>query len=96
MAETGIIGRYSTDSKTVSRLSVKMSLSEGSRIAFFIRYDSSGSWEKVMDVVGHSLDSFTVPIRPRRYDHFSLRILGEGEGTVHSISKTYYEGSEVK
>ena len=96
MAETGIIGRYSTDSKTVSRLSVKMSLSEGSRIAFFIRYDSAGSWEKVMDVVGHSLDSFTVPIRPRRCDHFSLRILGEGEGTVHSISKTYYEGSEVK
>ena len=96
MAETGIIGRYTTDSKTVSRLSVKMSLSEGSRAAFFIKYDSMESWEKVMDVVGRSLDSFTVPIRPRRCDHFALRIEGVGEGTIHSLSRTYYEGSEVK
>ena len=96
MAETGVIGRYTTDRKTLSRLSVKISLTIDSRASVFIKYDSTGEWKKVMTLSGHSLNGFTVPIRPRRCDHFTLKIEGIGDGAIHSISKTFYEGSEIR
>jgi len=35
----------------------------------------------------------TVPIRPRRADHFRLKLEGEGACTVYSIATYKYVGS---
>ena len=94
MVETGIIGAYTSDKKYISQLNVRMSLDLGTTVYFFIQYDSVGAWHPVCTTVGHSLRSFSIPIRPRRCDHFRLRIEGEGDAKIYSIAKTIEEGSD--
>jgi hypothetical protein len=94
-AITGIIGTDSPDKKYVSRLSVRMSLDIGSRVYFYAQYDSSGEWEYLHKMEGTSLRSFSIPIKPKRCDHFRLRIVGEGGARIFSIAKTIEEGSDI-
>ena len=95
MAESGVIGTSSPDKKYVSRITVRMSLDIGTRVSFFAQYDSTGEWEHLCTMTGTSLRSFSVPIRPKRCDHFRLRIEGEGDCKIYSISKTIEEGSDM-
>jgi hypothetical protein len=94
MAETGIIGTDSPDKKYISKLNIRMSLALDARIFVFIQYDSMDKWEQVFRMDGQSLRNFTVPIRPKRCDHLRLRIEGEGDAKIYSISKTIEQGSD--
>ena len=94
-AVTGLIGTSSPDKKYISRLDVRMSLPFGARVFFFIQYDSSKEWEQLYSAVGTSLKSFPVPIKPKRCDHFRLKIVGEGDAKIFSICKTIEQGSDV-
>lgn len=95
MAETGVIGVSSPDKKYVSRIVMRMSLDIGARVAFFAQYDSTGEWVPLSTMTGISLRSFSIPIRPKRCDHFRLRIVGKGDAKIYSISKTIEEGSDT-
>ena len=95
MVETGLMGMAMPDMKYISRLLVRMSLEVGAKVAISIQYDSMGDWEQVCQMTVTSLRSFSVPIRPRRCDHFRIRIEGEGEGRIYSITKTIEQGSDV-
>lgn len=95
MAETGILGTSSPDKKYISRLDVRLSMKIGTRVFFYIQYDSSGEWEHLFSMTGTTLASFAVPIRPKRCDHMRLRIEGYGEAKIYSISKTIEDGSDV-
>lgn len=92
--ESGIIGFDSPDKKYISNMMVRLSLDFGSRVYFYIMYDSMGRWEHVGTVTGNSLKSMNVPVRPRRCDHFKLKIEGEGEAKIYSICKTLEQGSD--
>lgn len=94
-AVTGIIGTDSPDKKYISRMDVRMSLQVGTRVMFFIEYDSSGEWEHLFTMTGVNLRSFAVPIRPQRCDHLRLRIKGVGEAKIYSICKTIEQGSDI-
>lgn len=95
MAETGIIGTDSPDKKYISRLDVRMSLSFGAKVYFYVEYDSEEGWEHLYTMAGTTLRSFAVPIRPKRCDHLRLRILGEGDAKIYSICKTIEQGSDM-
>lgn len=95
MAETGIIGTDSPDKKYLSRLNIRMSLAVGTRVHFYVQYDSIGSWEHLFTTTGVVPRTFTIPVRPRRCDHLRLRIVGRGEAKIYSIAKTIEEGSDV-
>ena len=95
MAESGVIGTSSPDRKYVSSLNIRMSLDIGTRVYFYAQYDSCGEWERISTMTGTSLRSFTVPIRPKRCDHFRLRIVGEGDAKIYSITKTIEQGSDI-
>jgi hypothetical protein len=95
MAETGTLCIYTPDKKYVSRLSVRMSLEIGTRVYFYAEYDSSGKWEYLFTMTGTSLRSFAVPIRPRRCDHMKIRIVGDGDAKIYSVSKTIEQGSDM-
>ncbi len=95
MAETGAIGTSSPDKKYISKLNVRMSLDLGSRVYIFIQYNSSKNWEQVFTFSGNSLNSFSIPIRPKRCDTFKIRFEGIGEAKIYSITKTIEEGSDV-
>lgn len=94
-AVTGIIGTDSPDKKYISRLDVRMSLTFGARVIFFIQYDSTPGWDQLFTMVGTALKSFSVPIRPKRCDHLRLKIVGEGDAKIYSICKTIEQGSDL-
>ncbi len=95
MAETSTIGIYSPDKKYLSKLNVRISLDIGTRVYFYVQYDSFGEWECVCSMNGTRLNTFTVPIKPKRHDHMRLRIVGEGVARIYSITKTTEQGSDV-
>lgn len=94
-AETGVIGTDSPDKKYISRLDVRLALTYGARVIFFIQYDSIPGWEQIFTMVGTTLKSFSVPIRPKRCDHLRLKIMGEGDAKIYSICKTIEQGSDL-
>ena len=94
-ATTGIIGTDSPYKKYISRLDVRMSLELGARVYFFAQYNSSGDWEQIGTMTGVKLDSFAVPMKPRRCDHLRLKIVGVGEAKIYSICKTIEQGSDT-
>lgn len=95
MAESGVIGTNLPDKKYISRLDVRMLLTVGTRVYFYIEYDSCGKWEHLFTMTGIRLQSFAVPIRPRRCDHMRIRIEGDGEAKIFSICKTIEQGSDI-
>lgn len=95
MAETGIIGTDSPDKKTISRINVRMSLDTDALAVVYIQYDSSGEWEYALSVQGSKLRSMSIPIKPKRCDHLRLRIEGQGECKLYSITKTIMQGSDT-
>lgn len=95
MVETGVLGTSRPDRKYISRLTVRMMMDIGARATFFAQYDSSGAWEQLSTVSSHNLRTFGISLRTRRCDHLRIRIEGEGNMKIFSISKTYTEGSDV-
>ena len=95
MAETGNIGAITPDKKYLSRISIKMNLSVGSKLYLFVQYDSSGGWEHICTLNGIKLNTFTLPIRPKRCDHLKLKVEGEGDVKIYSITKTMEQGSDI-
>lgn len=94
MAETGIIGFSSPDQKYVTDLRLRLRLSVGSSVEIFIEYDSDGYFEHKGSLRGTNLQSFTVPVIPRRCDHFRLRLEGKGDCRIFGIAKTLEYGGE--
>ena len=95
MAETGIISAEYPDRKYISNLNVRMALVLGARVSFYIQYDSIGDWEHICTHAATSLRSISMPIIPRRCDHFRIRICGVGEAKIYSITKTIEQGSDM-
>ena len=93
-AVTGIIGTDSPDKKYISKLDVRMALTHGAKVFFFIQYDSASEWEQLFTMIGTNLKSFPVSIKPKRCDHLRLKILGDGDAKIYSICKTIEWGSD--
>lgn len=95
MVQTGVIGTDMPDMKYVSRLVIRLSLEIGARVMLFAQYNSMGGWESLGTITGTDLRSFSLPVRPRRCDHLRLRIEGEGDAKIYSITKTIEQGSDI-
>ena len=95
MVETGDIGLSSPDSKYISRINLRMQMDLSSEIYISIRYDFNEVWEQVAYLKGDRLQSFTIPIIPKRCDSLRLRIEGMGDVKIYSITKTIEGGSDI-
>lgn len=93
-AESGILGTGDPDKKYVSRLDIRLSMTYGSRVTFYVEYDSSGIWEPLYNAVGTTVKTVSVPVRVKRCDHFRIKIEGRGDAQIFSIAKTIGQGSE--
>ena len=94
-AETGSIGYSYPDNKYLSKLNVRMNLNIDSSVALYVQYDSFGEWERKWTMNGVGTKSFTIPIIPKRCDHFKMRFEGEGDCKIFSITKMLEMGSDV-
>ena len=81
--------------KTVSRLQLKVSLFSQSRLCIQLRYDTAEEWQTVYQAVSRRKMTYTIPVIPRRCDHFELRISGVGDVRIHSIARLTEQGSEL-
>ena len=95
MAQTGEIGISSPDMKYISRLTVRMHMESNSEVRVYAQYDFSEEWETLFSLRSTNLRSFSLPIRPKRCDHMKLRIEGEGDVKIYSITKTIEQGSDI-
>lgn len=93
--ESGSIGYSSPDNKYVSKINLRITLEFGTNVDFYLQYDSSGEWEHKFNMSGKGTRTFTVPIIPKRCDHFKYRLKGNGGCKIHSITKTTEEGSDI-
>lgn len=95
MAESGLIGYEMVDHKYVSRFNFRMKLAVGAQCKLEIEYDSDGKWEDWGTIFGSGVNSFVLPVIPRRCDHFRIRISGSGEIWIYSIAKLLEQGSDA-
>lgn len=93
--ESGSIGYSSPDNKYVSRLNVRIALDFGTNVDFYLQYDSSGEWEHKFNMSGKGTRTFTVPVIPKRCDHFKYKLVGKGGCKIYSIAKTTEQGSDI-
>lgn len=94
-AESGMIGLYTADKKYLVSLNVRIKLENGTKVRFYIEYDSSGYWQPINSLIGRGIQIVNMPIIPRRCDHFRIKMEGEGAATLFSICKTTEEGTEI-
>lgn len=104
-ATTGIMGistfnTYASgydfvDQKYISRFNIRMKLPPGSDADLFMEYDSDGVWHHQGHIEGTGTNTFMLPVRPRRCDHFRFRIEGTGDVKIYSLAKIHESGSDV-
>ena len=95
MAESGNIGYSMPDNKYISRVNVRIGMEVGTNVDFYIQYDSSDVWEHKFNMSGKGTRTYTVPVIPRRCDHFKYKIVGEGTAKIYSVTKTIEQGSDI-
>jgi hypothetical protein len=93
-ATTGLIGYSVVEHKYISRFNIRMKLPVGSEADLHIQYDSDGVWHDSGHIVGTGTNTFMIPVRPRRCDHFQIRISGKGDIRIYSLAKIHEVGSD--
>lgn len=92
--ESGAIGYSSPDNKYVGRINLRITLEFGTDVDVYLQYDSCGEWEHKFNMSGTGTRTYSIPVIPKRCDHFRYKIEGKGACKIHSITKTIEEGSE--
>lgn len=95
LVESGNIGYSMPDNKYVSRINIRITLEFGTNVDFYLQYDSCGEWEHKFNMSGKGTRTFTVPVIPKRCDHFKYKLAGKGGCKIHSITKTMEQGSDL-
>lgn len=101
-AETGKLGFVSVSQRSgrdigmcnLHKVSIKMSLENKSFASLEVEYDSSGEWIQAWQLYGKGTQTFVAQFKPRRCDHFRLRLKGHGDAKVYAITRTYVEGGD--
>ena len=91
---SGLIGWQNIEQKYISRFDMRLTLPAGATMTVWLEYDSSGTWEKQGTVTGGGTGSIMIPVRPRRCDHFRIRLTGSGEMRMFSWAKRLTKGSD--
>ena len=93
--ESGNLGYSMPDNKYVARINVRITLEFGTNADFYLQYDSDGVWEHKFNMSGKGTRTFTIPVIPKRCDHFKYKLAGKGGCKIHSITKTIEQGSDI-
>lgn len=93
-ADTGVMGYTTTEQKYVGRFDLRMKLDAGAWAEVFVEYDSDGVWHSAGRMEGVGLNSFMLPVRLRRCDHFRIRLQGCGGMRLYSFAKLFEKGSD--
>jgi hypothetical protein len=90
----GIMGFQSEQQKYLSRYNIRAQMSAGSHMKVEMQYDSDGKWHHMGTMKSPRLQTFLLPIIPRRCDHCQLRISGNGTINIYSVAREYENGGD--
>ena len=94
---SAMIGYEYPGQKYLSRYNIRMKLGQWATCDLWIEYDSSGIWEKKGHMEGHGkVQTYMIPVIPRRCDHMRIRLTGEGEMQLYSIARLLGLGGDGK
>ena len=93
-AESGIIGKSSPDKKVIQKLKIRAEVAPTAYVQVMIEYDSSGNFEPVFLMEGRTMQTFSIPIRVHRCDHFKILFMGRGSAKIYSLSKVTEKRSD--
>lgn len=94
-AVTGIIGYEQRDHKYITRINIRALVPADGELNVYFRYESVGDWLLAGSVTGAGMvRSAMLPIRPRRCDHFEMKLAGAGDVRIFSIAKILEIGSD--
>ena len=85
----------SQEKRYLSRFNLRVYIEPGCRMKMEIEYDSCGTWEEMGEITGESMKTYTIPVIPRRCEHLRMRLSGEGESRIYSITKQLEVGSDA-
>lgn len=94
MVETAPIGFETPDMKNLSRVNVRIKLTDKAYASLLVQYDSEGAWHNVWQIYGKGTQTFTVPMKPHRCDHLRLKLIGHGEMEIYALTKSYVRGND--
>ena len=94
MAKFGIFGFAYEQKKYLSRFNIRMQLGKNSLMKVEIMYDSDGIWHEMGNIQTQQLNTFLLPIIPRRCDHCQLRVSGYGDMKIYSIAREFEQGGD--
>ena len=93
MIESGMISYDIPEAKYIGRVAVRMTLAFGTYARIDIQYDDA-DWETKVTIDGKGTRTFTIPIVPKRCDHFKIRITGKGDAKINALTKRVEKGSD--
>ena len=91
---TGEITEEVDNKKGHSDLSFRVDLENGSEMTIYTRIDNGG-FNTVKKYTTSDLQTFRVPLRIQRADHFQIKIAGKGEAKIHGIYRRFHVNSNV-
>lgn len=95
MIESGDMTEGIPEHKHLTRVIADIRLEAGASCEVKLRYDG-GEWETVREISAEGYRrSLPVPIIPRRYERFAVRLEGEGEMTLWAIERTVESSTEL-
>ena len=78
----------------MSRFVLRIYVEPGTTVTLEIKYESR-PWETVGQIQGDRLDSYLIPVIPRRCDHLRFRVSGTGDCRIYSIARQMEVGSDA-
>ncbi len=92
---SGPIGYQRAEQEYLLRLIPRLKLELGASARIHVMYDDNGDWQRVACIEGNGTQSIKVPIKPRRCDHFRIKLSGIGQATLYTITREIEKGSVV-
>jgi len=78
----------------MSRFVLRIYIEPGTTVKLEIKY-MNRDWEEVGQITGDKLDSYMIPVIPRRCDHLRFRVSGNGDCRIYSIARQMEVGSDA-
>jgi hypothetical protein len=96
MCEFADIAEDSYVKKGISKLYFRIELDEDASCAVWLRYDSVGDWHNAGEYFAGVKRGYTIPVIPRRADHFRIRLTGSGGFRLFGLTREFYSGSPLR
>ena len=80
--------------KYLSMFKIRMSLAQDAWMKLWILYDNDSDWSLLGERSGTSLQTFVLPVVPKRCDHLRVKLTGHGGVKIYDLSRIMEVGGD--